>query len=49
MTGSPRLSNDVGHLLDLSLRTAEGTKLNYISLRILVCGEIGRQVASGVG
>ena len=26
MTGSPALGDDLGHLVDLSLRTAEGTE-----------------------
>ena len=31
VTGAPRLGDDVGHLLDLPLRTTEGTELLKVS------------------
>ena len=38
VTGTPRLGDDVGHLLDLPLGTAEGTELLNVSIRYAAVG-----------
>jgi hypothetical protein len=46
VTRTPRLGDDVGHLLNLSLRAAEGTELCGVSVCLLRCcmrGDCGRR------
>ena len=42
VTGTTRLGDDLGHLVDLPLGTAESTELRYVSIRRILKGE-GRE------
>jgi len=42
VTGAPRLGDDLGHFVDLPLRTAEGAELEIISMERVVV-EKGRR------
>ena len=49
MTRAPRLGDDLGHLVDLPLRTAEGTELGSVSIRAIDCANVEWAGDSGVG